>query len=82
MAAQKKIKREKCPKRIALGSFMLATGIAVALDIFLNDIAVVFEKSYRPAISALIWALLIVWVFGGLWILLYGWWQPCPKEFE
>jgi hypothetical protein len=82
MVTEKKPRRERCPRRIALGSYIFVTGISVALSYLLFDAAVVFDLAVRPAVNAIVWALLIAWILGGLWILVYGCKEPCPEKFE
>lgn len=82
MVTEEKPTKKRCSRRIALGSYLFATGISVALDFLVFNVTMSFDPAVRPAVNAVVCALLIVWILGGLWIFVYGYLQPCPETFE
>jgi hypothetical protein len=78
----KKPRKRRCPVRIAVGSYLLATGIVVALGFWYYQVTGVFDGSVRPIADALTLTVFTIWILGGLWVLLLGIEQPCPEKFE
>ena len=78
----KKPRKGRCAVRIVVGSYLLTTGIVVALGFWYYQVTGVFDGNVRPIADALMWTVFTIWILGGLWILLIGIEQPCPKKYE
>lgn len=81
--ADKEKKSQRCFKRIFIGLFMLTSGIAIWVNIAFNNVMESLNPDWLgTAVRAIVYSILIVWVFAGFWLVLYGWFSPCPRPLE
>lgn len=73
----------RCLKWIFVGLFMLTSGIVLWLNLILNR---TFENPnlewLSDSIQVAVPSILIVWIFAGFWLALYGYFSPSKKPLD
>lgn len=75
-------KSKKCNKRIFAGLFMFTSGIAILLNIIINQLVEALNPDWQSVIGAITSSIIILWIFGGFWLFLYGLASPCPEPLD
>lgn len=69
--------------RIFLGLFMFTSGIAIWVNIVVNNLVESLNPDWLgTAVQVIVYSILIIWIFAGFWLVLYGWFSPCPQPLE
>jgi hypothetical protein len=62
---------------------MVTSGVAVWGNIVLTKLVESLSSGgYATIVQATLNSILIVWILGGFWLTLYGWFNPCPDQIE
>jgi len=75
--------RRHCFRRIFIGLFMLTSGIAIWVNIAVNNLAESLNPDwFGTVVRVIVYSILIIWISAGFWLVLYGWFSPCPQPLE
>ena len=75
-------KSGRCLKRAFTGLFMFTSGLAILLNLIFNRLIEALGSDWRPVIQITVSSVLILWIFAGFWLFVYGLTSPCPTSLE